>query len=70
MFHKNSLNDARLVFDNLLMLICKKYLIQLPSNLFIEEGTPVNYNAEADLKAIFKDNNTRDLVIEKIPKEF
>jgi len=31
---------------------------------------PANFNAETDLKMIFKDNNTRDLAIEKVPKEF
>ena len=30
---------------------------------------PSNYNDKIDLKLIFKDSNTRDLVIEKIPKD-
>ena len=51
------------------MLICKKHLIQLPQNLFLLEQIPSNYNEETDLKQIFKDSNTRDLVIEKIPKD-
>ena len=61
-FEENLGNSMRFILENLIVFVCKKYSITLPSNLF-------NLPEEKNMK-IFKNSNLIANAIELTPKEF